>query len=136
VTELKVTTFAADQGYWTPLGWSARGPIKIASRIDRPGGRTVDPGMVAVAGVAWAQHTGIAGVEVQVDGGAWQPARLAATVGPDTWRQWVFDWAATSGQHTLSVRATDTAGDLQIAASAPPAPDGATGYHSVSVRVR
>ena len=36
VTELKVTTFAADQGYWTPLGWSARGPIKIASRIDVP----------------------------------------------------------------------------------------------------
>jgi len=136
VTELKVTTFADDQGYWTPLGWSARGPIKIASRIDRPRGRTVDPGTVAVAGVAWAQHTGIAGVEVQVDGGPWQPARLAETVGPDTWRQWVFDWAATSGSHTISVRAADAGGDLQIAAAAPPAPDGATGYHSISVRVR
>ncbi|HLL62321.1 MAG TPA: molybdopterin-dependent oxidoreductase [Propionibacteriaceae bacterium] len=136
VTELKVTTFAADQGYWTPLGWSARGPIKIASRIDRPGGRKLDPGPVVVAGVAWAQHTGIAAVEVQVDGGPWQRARLAETVGPDTWRQWVFDWAAASGDHTLSVRAIDTNGDLQVAASAPPAPDGATGYHSISVRVR
>ena len=29
VTELKVTTFEKDQGYWTPLGWSANGPIKI-----------------------------------------------------------------------------------------------------------
>jgi DMSO/TMAO reductase YedYZ molybdopterin-dependent catalytic subunit len=135
VTELKVTTFAADQGYWTPLGWSARGPIKIASRIDRSAGRTLDPGTVPVGGVAWAQHTGIAGVEVQVDGGAWQPARLAETVGPDTWRQWVFDWVATSGNHTLTVRATDANGDLQVAA-APPAPDGATGYHSISVRVR
>jgi DMSO/TMAO reductase YedYZ molybdopterin-dependent catalytic subunit len=136
VTELKVTTFAEDQGYWTPLGWSARGPIKIASRIDRPGRRTLDPGTVTVAGVAWAQHTGIDSVEVQVSGGPWQPARLAETVGPDTWRQWVFDWAATSGEHTLSVRATDANGDLQVAASAPPAPDGATGYHSISVRVR
>ncbi len=136
VTELKVTTFADDQGYWTPLGWSARGPIKIASRIDRPARGTVDPGTVTVAGVAWAQHTGIAGVEVQADGGPWQPARLAETVGPDTWRQWVFDWAATSGDHTLTVRATGANGDLQIAASAPPAPDGATGYHSISVRVR
>ena len=136
VTELKVTTFAADQGYWTPLGWSARGPIKIASRIDRPAGRTVDPGPVTVAGVAWAQHTGIAGVQVQVDDGPWQPARLAEAVGPDTWRQWVFDWAATSGSHTIAVRAADANGDLQIAASAPPAPDGATGYHSISVRVR
>ena len=86
--------------------------------------------------MAWAQHTGIAGVEVQIDGGAWLPARLAETVGPDTWRQWVFDWAATSGEHTISVRATDTGGDLQDAAFAPPAPDGATGYHSISVRVR
>ena len=136
VTELKVTTFAADQGYWTPLGWSARGPIKIASRIDRPAERTLDPGTVTVAGVAWAQHTGIAGVEVQIDGDAWQPARLAETVGPDTWRQWLFDWAATSGNHSIAVRATDANGDLQVADSAPPAPDGATGYHSISVRIR
>ena len=136
VTELKVTTFADDQGYWTPLGWSAQGPIKIASRIDRPAGRTLDPGTVTVAGVAWAQHTGIGKVEVQVDAGPWQPAKLADTVGPDTWRQWVFDWTAASGEHTLSVRATDANGDLQVAASAPPAPDGATGYHSISVRIR
>ena len=136
VTELKVTTFAADQGYWTPLGWSARGPIKIASRIDRPGGSTIDPGPVAVAGVAWAQHTGIAGVEVQIDQGPWQPAQLAEVVGPDTWRQWKFDWDAAEGPHTITVRATDANGKLQVAETAPSAPDGATGYHQVQVRVR
>ena len=135
VTELKVTTFAADQGYWTPLGWSARGPIKIASRIDVPGGRTLDAGRTTVAGVAWAQHTGIAKVEVQINGDPWQPARLAETAGPDTWRQWVFDWDATPGEYTITVRATDANDDLQIAEFAPPAPDGATGYHSISVRV-
>ena len=91
VTELKVTTFAADQGYWTPLGWSARGPIKIASRIDVPrAARRSTPGTVVVAGVAWAQHTGIAEVEVQIDEDPWQPARLAETTGPDTWRQWMY----------------------------------------------
>jgi DMSO/TMAO reductase YedYZ molybdopterin-dependent catalytic subunit len=136
VTELKVTTFAADSGYWTPLGWSARGPIKIASRIDRPGGRTIEEGLVTVAGVAWAQHTGIAGVEVQIDQDSWQPAQLAEVVGPDTWRQWKFDWTATAGEHTITVRATDADGKLQIADFAPPAPDGATGYHQVQVRVR
>jgi DMSO/TMAO reductase YedYZ molybdopterin-dependent catalytic subunit len=135
VTELKVTTFAADQGYWTPLGWSARGPIKIASRIDRPGG-TIDQGPVTVAGVAWAQHTGIAGVEVQIDQDPWQPAQLAEVVGPDTWRQWKFDWTAPVGQHTITVRATDANGKLQVAEYAPPAPDGATGYHKVQVKVR
>ena len=135
VTELKVTTFAADKGYWTPLGWAARGPIKIASRIDRPSGRTINPGPVTVAGVAWAQHTGIAGVEVQIDSDPWQPAQLAEVVGPDTWRQWKFDWDATAGPHTITARATDANGRLQSADFAPPAPDGATGYHQVQVKV-
>ncbi|HWJ51992.1 MAG TPA: molybdopterin-dependent oxidoreductase, partial [Propionibacteriaceae bacterium] len=136
VTELKVTTFAADQGYWTPLGWSARGPIKIASRIDVPARNRIDAGPVTVAGVAWAQHTGISGVEVQIDQDPWQPAQLAEVVGPDTWRQWKFDWNATAGEHTITVRATDANGKLQIADSAPPAPDGATGYHQLRVKVR
>ena len=41
VRELKVTTFDDDMGYWTPLGWSALGPIKTASRIDVPRKRLV-----------------------------------------------------------------------------------------------
>jgi DMSO/TMAO reductase YedYZ molybdopterin-dependent catalytic subunit len=135
VTRLKVTTFAADQGYWTPLGWSERGPIKLSSRIDVPR-RTVDAGQVVVAGVAWAQHTGVAAVEVQVDGGAWQRAELAEATSDDTWRQWRFPWSATTGRHRVSVRASDADGNLQLAAEAPPAPDGATGYHSVEVTVR
>ena len=136
VTELKVTTFADDEGYWTPLGWSARGPIKIASRIDTPRRATADPGTIVVAGVAWAQHTGISAVEVQIDQDAWQPAQLAEVTGPDTWRQWKFEWAATSGTHTIAVRATDADLTLQSAAFAPPAPDGATGYHSIQIKVR
>jgi DMSO/TMAO reductase YedYZ molybdopterin-dependent catalytic subunit len=135
VVNLKVTTYEKDEAYWTPLGWSAKGPIKIASRIDVPT-RTVDAGTVAVAGVAWAQHTGISKVEVQVDQGPWQPAEIAETTGPDTWRQWKFAWPATPGEHRITVRATDANGTLQTAALAPPAPDGATGYHSISVKVR
>ncbi len=136
VRTLKVTTFAADQGYWTPLGWSALGPIKLASRIDVPRKSSVDAGQVAVAGVAWAQHTGIAKVEVQIDGGPWESAELAETTGPDTWRQWRYAWAAGAGDHTIAVRATDAQGQLQVAAEAPPAPDGSTGYHEVRVKVR
>jgi hypothetical protein len=136
LTELKVTTFAEDQGYWTPLGWSARGPIKIASRIDTPRGATADPGTIVVAGVAWAQHTGISAVEVQIDQDGWQPAQLAEVTGPDTWRQWKFDWPATSGMHTITVRATDADQTLQTATFASPAPDGATGYHSIQIKVR
>ena len=136
VTELKVTTFADDQGYWTPLGWSARGPIKLASRIDVPRAAEADQGQVIVAGVAWAQHTGIAKVEVRVDTGEWRTAELAATTGPDTWRQWRYVWNAEPGEHQLSVRATDADGSVQTEATAPPAPDGATGWHQIYVRVR
>lgn len=136
VTELKVTTYAEDQAYWTPLGWSARAPIKLASRIDVPGRGTVNAGRVVVAGVAWAQHTGISAVEVQVDRNGWQPAQLADTVGPDTWRQWRYEWTAAPATHTLTVRATDADGNLQTAEAKPPMPDGATGYHSIQVKVR
>jgi DMSO/TMAO reductase YedYZ molybdopterin-dependent catalytic subunit len=136
VTELKVTSYAKDEAYWTPLGWSARAPIKLASRIDVPRKSTVDAGPVVVAGVAWAQHTGISAVEVQVDDHGWQPAQLAETTGPDTWRQWRYEWAAVPGKHTLTVRAKDANGKLQTASEAPPMPDGATGYHSIEVKVR
>ena len=111
VVDLKVTTFAADVAYWTPRGWSARGPIKTASRIDVPAsGGQVKAGRVAVAGVAWAQHRGIRAVEVRVDDGPWQQARLAAEPSVDAWRQWVLEWDAPKGNHTLTVRAVDGTG--------------------------
>jgi DMSO/TMAO reductase YedYZ molybdopterin-dependent catalytic subunit len=136
VTELKVTTFEKDQGYWTSRGWTARGPIKLSSRIDTPrSGTSVDAGTVAIAGVAWAQHTGISAVEVRVDGGSWQAAALAGTVSVDAWLQWSYAWQATAGSHTIEVRATDTTGAVQISAEAPPDPDGSTGLHSVTVSV-
>ena len=136
VTDLKVTTFAQDQGYWTPRGWSALGPVKTESRIDVPrSGDRVSAGRVAVAGIAWAQHRGIKAVEVRVDNGLWQQARLADEPSVDSWRQWVLPWQATKGNHTITVRATDTGGVTQTPAQAPPAPDGATGWHTITVNV-
>ena len=86
-----------------------------------------------VAGVAWAQHRGIERVEVRVDGGEWHDATLAAQDTTDTWRQWTWPWRATSGQHTIEVRATDADGDVQPEHRVPPFPDGATGWHTVQV---
>jgi len=136
VVELKVTTFADDEGYWTPRGWSPLGPVKTASRIDVPrSGAAVTAGKVAVAGVAWAQHRGIQGVEVRVDEGAWQPARLAEAISSDTWVQWVYEWDATPGAHVVAVRATDAEGDTQSGDRVPPAPDGSEGWHTITVNV-
>jgi DMSO/TMAO reductase YedYZ molybdopterin-dependent catalytic subunit len=136
VTDLKVTRFADDEGYWTPRGWSERGPVKTESRIDVPrSGDRVRAGTVAVAGIAWAQHRGIKAVEVRVDNGRWQVARLAEEPTVDSWRQWVLPWPAVKGSHTITVRATDTAGEVQTDQQEPPAPDGATGWHTITVNV-
>ncbi|WP_431245727.1 molybdopterin-dependent oxidoreductase [Leifsonia xyli] len=136
LTELKVTTFAADQAYWTPRGYSAKAPIKLSSRIDTPRvDKPVTAGKTVIAGVAWAQTVGIGLVEVQIDGGDWQEARLSAPVNADTWVQWSLDWEAAAGSHTLAVRATDKAGRLQEQRRAPIAPNGSTGWQQTFVRV-
>jgi DMSO/TMAO reductase YedYZ molybdopterin-dependent catalytic subunit len=136
VVDIKATRFDADEAYWTPRGWAAKGPIKTQSRIDLPKpGDSVSAGRTVIAGVAWAQHTGVDAVEVRVDRGEWRQARLAAVPGPDTWRQWAYDWDATPGEHTIQVRATDAAGRTQVEQLAPPAPDGATGWHTITVNV-
>ncbi|HBS75503.1 MAG TPA: oxidoreductase, partial [Microbacterium sp.] len=70
VTELKVTTFAEDEAYWTPRGYSAKAPIKFSSRVDTPRtGTPVPAGTVPIAGMAWAQTVGIERVEVSIDDG-------------------------------------------------------------------
>lgn len=136
VVDLEVTRFDRAKAYWSTRGWSERGPAKLSSRIDVPrAGAKVRAGQVAVGGVAWAPHTGISAVEVRVDEGPWQPARLGAAASADTWRQWAFAWDAPRGEHRLTVRAVDAAGQVQTGKVADVAPDGATGWHSVSVTV-
>ncbi len=80
-------------------GLVAAGAVKTESRIDVPAaGASLAPGRIAVAGVAWAQHKGIAAVEVRLNGGPWREARLATVPGIDTWRQWVWEWTGLAGQ--------------------------------------
>jgi DMSO/TMAO reductase YedYZ molybdopterin-dependent catalytic subunit len=137
VTDIEVTTFADATAYWAERGWSQQAPIKTESRIDVPAiGSTLRPGPTQVAGVAWAQHKGVAAVEVRVDRGPWHEARLAAVPDIDTWRQWVFPWQATPGNHVLEARATDKTGYTQTALQAQPPPNGASGYPSAAVTVR
>ena len=137
VTTLEVTRFADKMGYWTSRGWTARGPIKISSRIDTPrDGFGADAGRVMLAGVAWAQHTGISRVEVRIDDGPWQEATLAAAVTADSWLQWSHAWDAPQGFHEVTVRATDSDGLVQTSDEAPPAPDGSTGLHRIGIDIR
>jgi DMSO/TMAO reductase YedYZ molybdopterin-dependent catalytic subunit len=134
LAELELTRFDDFDAYWIRRGWAAKAPIKLQSRIDTPV-RRASAGAVMVGGVAWAQHVGVSAVEVRVDEGSWQQARLYDVPSADTWVQWTLNWNATPGKHTLTVRAVDAAGRPQDETGRPVLPDGATGLHSVEVQV-
>lgn len=134
--QITLETEAFD-GYWVPRGWSKLGPMKTMSRVDVPrDGAKVAAGTVAVAGVAWSPNRGIGAVEVQIDGGDWQPCTLARAVSDETWIQWKLAWTAPPGKHTIAVRAVDKTGAVQPLGPADPRPDGAEGYHRIAIDVR
>jgi hypothetical protein len=109
----------------TVLGW--RQHPRSASSIKA--------GKVAIAGVAWAPTRGISRVEVRVDDGQWRDATLGPALAKTTWRQWWIDWQATAGTSNISVRATDGTGAVQPSTITSPDPDGAQGWHTITVNV-
>ncbi len=135
--EIELTRFDRFDQYWVERGWVDDAPIKVQSRIDTPKGlATVDAGTVPIGGVAWAQTRGIERVELQFDDGDWVEASLAAELNDVTWRQWSYAWQATSGRHTVRVRATEKNGPIQTPDRTEPFPSGATGQHQIVVIVR
>ncbi|GIG69265.1 molybdopterin-dependent oxidoreductase [Phytomonospora endophytica] len=136
ITGIELSRFDDFDPYWVRRDWAKEAPIKTSSRIDTPKALgKVPAGTTRVAGVAWAPHRGVTAVEVRVDNGAWQRATLASVPSTDTWRQWYLDWDATPGRHDITVRATDGGGEPQVEQRVTPFPDGATGWHSIAVRV-
>lgn len=136
LNRLTLTTYEEESAYWTDRDWAVDAPIKISSRIDTPEPLArVGAGKVPIGGVAWAQQRGIERVEVRIDGGAWQEAKLGPDAGVDYWRQWYFIWDATRGQHMLAVRATSDDGEVQTAVRATPFPEGSSGIQEIAVTV-
>ncbi|MBN6038512.1 molybdopterin-dependent oxidoreductase [Amycolatopsis sp. 195334CR] len=137
VVDLEITTWAARRAYWLERSWAEQAPIKTQSRIDFPKGfETLPAGKVRVGGVAWAQHTGIAKVEVRISRGAWQEATLTREVNPDTWRMWWHEFDVPPGSHQVICRATDKSGYTQTDQRMGTVPDGATGWHVINFTAR
>ena len=133
---LTVTTYSKDKAYWTKRDWATDAPIKLSSRIDTPKAfAQVKAGQVALGGVAWAQHKGVAKVEIQIDGGAWEEVTLGPDAGIDYWRQWYFAWDAKPGSHMVAVRATGQDGSVQTSVRAGSFPDGSSGIQQIAVDV-
>ena len=129
---IEFTSYAKRTAYWTERDWATDAPILTASRIDVPKSlSTLPKDKPVLAGVAWAQHRGIAEVEVRIDGGEWRPAKLADDAGIDVWRQWTYVFDGPPGQHTAEVRATDLTGETQPERRTKVFPDGARGWHQI-----
>jgi DMSO/TMAO reductase YedYZ molybdopterin-dependent catalytic subunit len=123
-------------GYWVKRGWSAEARPQIVSVIDAVTTDQVVDGKVPIGGIAWAGDRGIQKVELQVDDGEWVEAILRTPpLSSLTWVQWRYDWPMSPGSHTFRVRATDGTGALQVKEVQGVRPDGATGYHSVTVTI-
>jgi DMSO/TMAO reductase YedYZ molybdopterin-dependent catalytic subunit len=130
---VRLTLVAEDYlGYWETRGWDEQAWVEITAVIDAV--REMGEGRLDVGGIAFAGARGTAGVEVRVDAGPWQPADLARPVSSLTWVPWRIELHAEPGERLLEVRAIDRQGGLQTAVPSEPYPDGATGYHSRSVR--
>jgi DMSO/TMAO reductase YedYZ molybdopterin-dependent catalytic subunit len=131
VVDLEVTRFDQIAAYWTERGWAEEAPVKLSSRVDVPqSGAEVDSGEVTFGGVAWAQHTGVSGVEFSVDGGPWLEAEIGGVPNDDTWVQWKGTTDVEEGDHTVRVRAIDKNGTVQDGTERDVLPDGATGWHA------
>ena len=104
--------------------------VRGSARLPKSLG-TLSKDKPVIAGVAWAQHRGIAKVEIRIDGGDWQETTLAADGGIDLWRQWSFRYDGEAGLHSAEVRATDLDGKTQPEERTKVFPDGARGWHQI-----
>ena len=68
-----------------------------------------------ILGFVLNDGTPLRSVEVKVDDGSWQPARLAASHSQYSWNLFTHSWqGATPGEHTLVSRATNANGQVQL----------------------
>lgn len=90
--------------------------MRVRARMTDPApGSIIPTGSCTLRGKAWSGTGPVTRVELSFTGaGDWYPAELESAKGPYQWQEWTFDWDATDvGRHTIRVRATDAAGNVQ-----------------------
>jgi DMSO/TMAO reductase YedYZ molybdopterin-dependent catalytic subunit len=140
------------EGYWQRNGWSNIAEYNTGSSIVIPGQapirnrfRNLDENFtnnsssankrVPIAGIAFGGDKGISKVEVSTDGGiTWKTAKIKEPLSRYTWILWTTGFIPEKVEnYKVIVRATDKNGEVQSSELNNPFPDGATGYHTISV---
>jgi len=88
---------------------------RVRALITDPGeGKDLPPGETTVRGVAWSGAAPIARVEVSINQGLWQQARLIGDRHRHGWQWWELITTVTQpGTNTIRARATDLASHTQ-----------------------
>ena len=109
--------FQADK-YCYETGGAAREPVtlqRVRALITEPAdGEELPAGEILVRGVAWSGAAPIARVEVMINDGPWQEARLIGDRRQHCWQWWeLLTHLGRPGQTSVRARATDQAGHTQ-----------------------
>jgi DMSO/TMAO reductase YedYZ molybdopterin-dependent catalytic subunit len=140
------------EGYWQRNGWSNIAEYNTGSSIVIPGQapirnrfRDLDENSninsrssskrVPIAGIAFGGDRGISKVEVSTDDGTtWKIATIKEPLSRYTWVLWTAGFIPEGVEnYKIVVRSTDKNGKVQTSELNQPFPDGATGYHTISV---
>jgi DMSO/TMAO reductase YedYZ molybdopterin-dependent catalytic subunit len=138
ITGMEVTD-QYKKGYWVERGWDEIARVKATSVIDTVAVKAVIENgkrkLVPVGGIAFSGARGISKVEIRVDGGPWQEAKLRSPLSETTWVIWRYDWPFKEGEHTFEVRCAEGDGTLQIEQAQSNRPSGATGLHRYKANI-
>ena len=135
ITGIEVTD-VYKEGYWVERSWDEIAQVNTTSVIDTVAVQALSDGgltLVPVGGIAYSGARGISQVEVKVDEGPWQPARLRTSLSETSWVIWRFDWPFEAGDHTFTVRCKEADGTPQVETEQPSRPSGSTGIHTFEV---
>ena len=138
VTGIEVTAEYVP-GYWVERDWDEVARVKATSVIDTVAVHDLEvvdgQGYIPVGGIAFAGARGISRVEVRVDGGAWEEAKLRSPLSETTWVIWRYEWPFQQGEHTFEVRCAEAGGTPQIEEKKGNRPDGASGIHRRKTKI-
>jgi DMSO/TMAO reductase YedYZ molybdopterin-dependent catalytic subunit len=142
VTKIEVVP-GAFSGYWQQKGWTnsddGNGRIHTVAIIATPADNAVVGGPITIGGVAFAGDRGISRVRVSTDGGAtWNDATLKAPLSGLTWVLWTFLWTPPRGGSFRIVALAYDGARVPVPqdpATAPPFPNGASGYDAITLLV-
>ena len=136
LTDVNASIFPTAVGNYQRQGFIDDGVIRVVSRAENiADGIRLPVATIFITGFALSGNARVTTIEVSVDDGPWSradvlplpqlvaghalPSNTVQLANPKAypfagvWTKWRYRWVASAGEHTIAVRATDDAGNVQ-----------------------